>query len=223
MALLDLGDPPDLIPTRHTDYRPWLEHRCYDRACAYCLEHARVVEIDHVEPEALAPERAKDPKNLLPACATCNGPTGKWDYHPRRNPRKKRPHDDHGFLALDPRADDYARLFEVDGEGDLAVRPGPTAERVLWNRDVLFRLNRPKLRQWRKQAQDLARVAEHLVDAVAAQGAMPEAGAIARRDALVREVAQRLLFFELFEIALSEELLAQATAMRDLLRGPRPT
>ncbi len=110
-----------------------------------------MLEVDHVEPESLSPSRAKDPTNLLPACGTCNGPTGKWDYHPQKRPRKKCPTDDHGFLALDPRSDDFASLYEVQPDGKLVVCSGPAEDRALWNRDVLFRLDRPQLKKWRQQ------------------------------------------------------------------------
>ena len=222
MALLDFGSPPEIKPSSHRDYLPWMAHRCFDRACAYCQENGRVLEVDHVEPESLAPKRKRDPTNLVPACATCNGPTGKWDYHPAQVPRKKCPDDDHGYLALDPRNDDLARLFEVLGDGRLEVKPGPEQGRARWNRDVLFRLNRTKLRDWRKQAQDLLTVAEHLVEVVKTAGSGATAEAVRRRDVMVREVALRLVFFELFELPLSPDLLSLATAVRDAERGPRP-
>lgn len=221
MALLQLGLPPALVARSHRDYLPWLAHRCYDCACAYCLEQARVLEVDHVVPASLAPLRAKDPMNLLPACATCNGHSGKWDYHPEMRDRNKCPNDDHGYLALDPRADDVAVLFELGPNGSLVARPGPDHDRALWNRDVLLRLNRPKLRTWRRQAQDLATVAEQLVEAAAVAGAPAEA--IRRRDVIAREVATRLLFFELFELPLSDELRALAGSFRDSERGPAPS
>lgn len=222
MALLDLGEPPELVPLRHTDYRPWLEWACFDRVCAYCLENAQKVEVDHVEPESHAPARVMDPTNLLPACALCNGPHGKWDYHPLRSPRKKCPKDTHGYLALDPRSDDVAELYAVRTDGALDVHDGATYARALWNRDVLFRLNRSKLKQWRAEAQQLAEVAEHLVAEVKAHGDAAPAEQVRRRDVMVGVIAQRLPFFVLFELPLSAELLERAQARRDELRGPKP-
>lgn len=223
MALLELGTAPAIDAKSHRDYLPWLAHRCFDRACAYCLEHARVLEVDHVEPESLNPVRAKDPTNLLPACGTCNGPTGKWDYHPNKLPRKKCPKDDHGFHALDPRNDDVAALYEIRTDGELDVRPGSAHERALWNRDVLFRLNRPKLKKWRQQTLDLVEGAEQLTEAVAAAGSGVDADAVRRRDLLVRLLADRLLFIELFEVPLTDDLRTLACGVRHAERGPAPT
>jgi hypothetical protein len=223
MTLLDLGTAPAIDATSHRDYLPWLAHRCFDRACAYCLEHARVLEVDHVEPVSLNPDRAKDPTNLLPACGTCNGATGKWDYHPQKLRRKKCPRDDHGFTALDPRRDDLAVLYGVEDDGELVVRPGEAHERALWNRDVLFRLNRPKLKKWRQQTLELVKGAEHLTEAVAAMGSVVDPGVIGQRDLFVRLVADRLLFIELLEIPLTVDLRALTCAVRDLERGPAPT
>jgi hypothetical protein len=222
MSLLDLGSHPHIVPSGHRDYLPWLEHRCYDRACAYCLEHARDLEVDHVEPVTLAPKRRRDPTNLLPACGVCNGPTGKWDYHPLSANRKKCPRDTSGHMVLDPRVDDYAQLYALRDDGSLDVTDGLEHERALWNRDVIFRLNRPKLAGWRRQARDLAEAAEHLVAECPRSRADAPALALRRRDTIVREVAQRLLFFEIFELDLSTELRVQATAMRDAMRGASP-
>ena len=222
MALLDLGVPPAIAAASHRDYVPWLEHRCFDRTCAYCLEHGRVLEVDHVVPFSLAPGRHKDPTNLLPACATCNGPTGKWDYHPTRKPRKRCPTETHGHLPLDPRSDDYAQLYTVRPDGSLEVNDGAEYDRALWNRTVLFRLDRPNLAKWRRTAQDLARAAESLIADVETRGPNVSPAEIDRRDVIVREVAQRLLFFEIFELHLSAELRSQASAMRDALRGAAP-
>jgi hypothetical protein len=219
MALLQLGAAPAIHAKSHRAYLPWLAHRCFDRACAYCLEHARVLEVDHVEPESLNEARAHDPSNLLPACGTCNGPTGKWDYHPLKLPRNKCPKDDHGFYALDPRSDDVAALYAVQADGALDVRPGPAHDRALWNRDVLLRLNRPKLKKWRQQTLDLVAVAEQLLT-LAASGPDPEA--LRRRDLLVRLIADRLLFIELFEIPMTSALHTLACGVREAERGPAP-
>lgn len=222
MALLNLGDAPQIEAKSHRDYLPWLAHRCFDRACAYCLEHARVLEVDHVEPESLKPSRAKDPTNLLPACGTCNGATGKWDYHPAKVARKKCPWDAHGFAALDPRSDDVASLYAVTTDGGLDALPGAAHDRALWNRDVLFRLNRRELKKWRRDTLDLVRGAERLVElvAAAADGGAPEV--IRNRDLLVRLLADRLLFVELFEVPLTDELRALAFGVRDAQRGSAP-
>ncbi len=219
MALLAFGTPPVIEARSHRDYAEWLEHRVYDRACAYCLEHARILEIDHVVPEALDQTRSKDPTNLLPACATCNGHTGKWDYHPDLSPRFKCRGDTHGFLALDPRVDDYATLYAVLPDGRVSAHDGEHWTRAEWNASVLFRLNRRTLVLWRRQAMDLARAAEYLVDELERLGTAALPAAATRCDVIVREVAQRLVFFELFEIALSPALLARATEMREGLRG----
>ena len=220
MALLDLGAPPQLTPRSHRDYAPWLAHRCYQRSCAYCLQHGRDLDADHVEPVSLAPLREKDPTNLLPACSYCNGPGGKWDYHPLKSPRLKCAADTHGFFALDPRRDDLAALYEVLNDGRLDVLPGASYDRALWNRDVLLRLNRRNLVIWRADTLRMGAAADHLVELVATQGAAASPKLIVSRDVMVREVSYRLLFFELFEIPLSTAARAQAEAMRDLDRGP---
>lgn len=223
MALLQLGQPPGLTPRRHTEYRPWLEHACFDRACAYCLEHARDVQIDHVIPESLDDSRRLDPSNLLPVCSTCNGPNGKWDYHPLRAERKRCPNETHAFLPLDPRSDDYAALYTVDPRGALQVQDGADYLRALWNCDVLFRLNRKNLKRWRAEALDLGQAAESLVHEVGRSGGATTPERHHQRDVVVNEVAKRLLFFEIFELPLSPELLALAQARREAERGPRPT
>jgi len=221
VALLDLQNPPSICPASYRDYLPWLKYACFDRTCAYCIHHLRDLQVDHVEPVSLAPSRKNDPSNLLPTCATCNGPGGKWDYHPKKLTRRKASKDCHGFLALDPRVDDYGKLYEVGASGVLDVKPGDSYERALWNRDVLFRLNRRNLVRWRSQTLKLAEVAEVLVSEVM-QGSEANLQSIQNCNTLVHEVAQRLLFFELFDLPLSAALQSQALKMRDELRGALP-
>jgi hypothetical protein len=217
MALLDFGPPPTIRNATYADYLPWLEHRCFDETCAYCLESRQKLQVDHITPVSLDETLSHDPDNLLPACSTCNGPSGKWDYHPLKSPRKKSPNDVHGYLALNPKRDDVATLYALCPDGSLTVKAGPSHLAALWNRDVLFRLNRPKLKAWRKQALDLAEVAEQLV----AAADQPEVTAeqIRRRDVIVREVAQRLPFFEILDLPLSGPLLSLAQEARE--RGRR--
>jgi hypothetical protein len=63
-------------------------------------------------------------------------------------------------------------------------------------------------------SEHLTRLADDANDDGAAQQA---------RDVLVREVAARLLFVEIFEIAMSDELRALANVVRDAARGPAPS
>lgn len=212
MALLAFGTAPPLLPKSHRCYAPWLERRCYDRACAYCTEHARALQIDHVVPASLAPERSKDPTNLLPACSVCNGPLGKWDYHPAKTGRKKCPGDTHGYPALDPRVDDVAILYNVRHSGELEVNDGEQYLRALWNRDVLFRLNRPKLVAWRKQSLEIAEAARTLADSSPRPATPSTEGN--PLSLLIGLLSQRLLFFELFELPLHEHVRARAEQLR---------
>jgi hypothetical protein len=113
-----------------------------------------------------------------------------------------------------------AVLYKVQADGSLDVRPGPAHDRALWNRDVLLRLNRPKLKKWRQQTLELVEVTEQLVTAAASRA---DVDALRRRDLLVRLVAERLLFIELFEIPLTSALCTLACGVRDAERGPAPT
>lgn len=219
MALLELGEPPVLIPRSHTDYAPWLQHRCYDTACAYCAEVAQGKQVDHVVPVSHDDGGKLDPKNLLPACDTCNGAGGKWDYHPLNSNRRKLRADTTGFLPLDPRVDDYALLYEIDPDGTLQPLAGGKHDRAKWNRDVLFRLNRRKLVRWRHQSMQLIEAAERLVVAVTEASESERSDVMQNRDTIITEVARRLLLVELFDVHLSRALRELAEAERSRARA----
>jgi len=98
--------------------------------CCYCLLREGRPAIDHVEPQALAPQRADSPDNLLFACTTCN--RNKSDYHPAFTERRRLPHDTSGHRALDVRVDDLASLYALGTDGSLHARPGPGQDFAVW-------------------------------------------------------------------------------------------
>jgi hypothetical protein len=208
VALVEIDAPPDVAADHPAVYRPWLLHAFFEQVCAYCGLPGQVVHLDHVEPQAYAPDRYLDPTNLLPACAECNGPSGKWDYHPQQRARRRLRQDRTGFTVLDPRRDDYARLYEIDAMGHIDARPGVDHERALWNAAVLLRLDRRRAREHRRELQDLRDAAEHLL----------VEGPIERLDRLVDVMARRFLFFELYDLPMSPNLGRLARARRDTLR-----
>jgi len=134
MARIELSTPPPLAAeTPYPQYKNWLLDNFFQNLCSYCLIQHESLEVAHYEPQQYAPERANDPTNLLLACRRCNGPAGKWDYHPQYVARQRLLHDQTGFLVLDVRHDNLGELFNLDASGVLRVRQGPHAERAAWN------------------------------------------------------------------------------------------
>jgi hypothetical protein len=213
---------PKTKGANYDQYEEWLAWHTHRDACAYCTRHDRDLEIEHYIPKEYAKTYnvalITDPTNLLPACKKCN--RSKSDYHPNYGARQRRPKDTSGHAVIDPRCDDFAALYEVDVDGQLKALAGATLTRAEWNRDVLLRLNRKKLQEWRKTTRARVTNAENYVGKFQAAGASPEDLAV--RDQLVEEVADRWLFIELFDINLSPTLKSLANAQREKARGTVP-
>ena len=125
--------------------------------------YVEVPQIDHIEPQSSAPDRVDDPSNLLPSCSTCNGPGGKWDYHPNNAKRRRFPKVAESIVNAG--SHDYAILFQLDAIGSIRARH--ETHGLMQGSDVskpsrlsgfaieLFHLNRAALQQQRR---DLKRV-----------------------------------------------------------------
>ncbi len=217
MSVVNLGEPPDLGEVAYPAYRPWLLDGFYARFCAYCVVHSPVIHIDHYEPRGYAPHRVDDPRNLLLACAACNGRGGKGDYHPLHRARTRVPQDASGHYVLDVRRDDLGRMYEVLPSGRLRARPGATEDRASWN-IALLNLDLPAYELTRSEYLETLEAAELLVSE------LDERGEPAYRtrcehvlDTLVRYLARRRLFFEVFDVEMSEGLAARIAIVE---KGP---
>jgi hypothetical protein len=214
MSLVVLGEPPDLGDVAYTEYRPWLLEAFYFRFCSYCLvQSPMAIHIDHYEPRAYAPERIDDPKNLLLACAGCNGRGGKSDYHPLHEGRTRVPWDTSGHHVLDVRRDDLARMYEVLPSGEIRARPGPGEDRAVWNA-VLLSLDLPSRQVVRGEYLKVLDAAEALLQTL--DETTLDAGE-KLLGTLVGFLARRRLFFEVFDVAMSDELRRRIAAVE---RGP---
>lgn len=217
MSVVDLGEPPDLGQVPYTEYRSWLLDSFYSRFCSYCLIRNPVIHIDHYEPRGYAPHRVDDPTNLLLACVACNGRGGKSDYHPLHQRRTRLTQDASGHYVVDVRRDDLGRMYEVLPSGRLRARPGETKGRAVWN-IALLNLDLPSYDAVRREDLDTLDAAELLVHSNDEQE--DEAGRVRREkvlDTLVRYLARRRLFFQVFDVEMSEELAARITAVE---KGP---
>ena len=112
MATISLSEPPALSGAKYADYRDWLHTEFFRHVCCYCcLDSSDGTEIEHVIPRSYAPSLIHDPLNLLLVCPKCNNL--KRDYHPSHSMRQKFKFDTTGYLAIDPRSDDYSTLFSL--------------------------------------------------------------------------------------------------------------
>ena len=215
MPTLDWGPPPALgVDARYEDYRPWLERAFYLRICAYCLIRHPHLHIDHYEPQKYAPLRLHDPTNLLLACSSCNGKSGKSDYHPEHSARTRLPRDTFGHLVMDVRADDFARLFEISAEGEILARPGPFQQRAVWN-IVLLNLRREAYDKLRKENLDDLATAERIVKVLdAGSGGDKQAILEELLAGMVRRIARGRPFFAALGIAITPALMTRVEAVR---------
>lgn len=214
MSVVVLGQPPNLGAVAYTEYRRWLLERFYFRFCSYCLVQSPTsIHLDHYEPRAYAPQRVDDPTNLLLACASCNGRGGKSDYHPLHEGRTRLPWDTSGHHVLDVRRDDLARMYEVLPSGEIRARPGPSRDRAAWNA-VLLDLDLPSRQAVRGECLQVLDAAEELLETL--DETTREAGERALAT-LVDFLARRRLFFEVFDISMSDELRRRMAAVE---RGP---
>jgi uncharacterized protein (TIGR02646 family) len=208
MTTVKLGAPPSL--KGYQDYKPWLLHHFFDHICSYCLLKSDSLEVDHYEPQKYAPRRVDDPTNLLLACSRCNGPSGKWDYHPAHKKRRCRWRDRSGHHLLDVRRDDFALLFEISADGGIRARSGPEEERANWN-IALLKLDIKSCVQARAQLQDLKESCEDALNLLAG-GPDPKTRASVERmfrKTLLPELARRALFLRVFEIPVSASLQSE--------------
>lgn len=213
MSVLDFGEPSDLGEVPYTSYRPWLLEKLYCRVCAYCLVHNPVViHIDHYEPRGYAPHRVDDPKNLLLACSACNGRGGKGDYHPLYQSRTRLPQDSTGHHVLDVRRDDLGRMYEVLRSGRLRARPGATEHRAIWN-IALLKLDLTSYEVVRSEYLDTLDAAEQLVREIEESDEANSGSRERILDTLVRYLARRRLFFDVFDIEISKGLTARLAAV----------
>jgi hypothetical protein len=203
---LKLMSPPDLgSGAKYPAYKPWLLENFFDHLCSYCLLRNESVQVDHYEPQGYRPERADDPRNLLLGCPRCNGRAGKSDYHPDHARRTRLPGDRTGFLIIDVRADDFAKLFEVTAQGTIRARPGPDQARAAWNIPLL---KLDLVDQDRKFNMDLLDLCERAAEACEDAGkATLHAEMEKQLELLVPELGRRALFFEVFGIAMTPRLL----------------
>ncbi len=114
----------------YESFRPWLRDEFTFR-CVYCLKRETwgqvtgEFELDHFQPQSLAPHRRLDYFNLVYACRRCNS------------------------VKLDQPIDDSLTILSSESaavlpDGDL-VSDRPEAKRLIQQLD----LNSPKLRKWR--------------------------------------------------------------------------
>lgn len=237
MSRVSLGAPPQLLGVvRYGNYRPWLLRHFFDSLCSYCLLRGEGLDVDHYEPQQYAPGRVDDPSNLLLGCSGCNGPGGKWDYHPLHATRRCRPRDTSGHLVIDVRNDDFAALFSIGPDGAITARPGQQRDRALWN-ITLLKLD---LRDaWRKEVLDLAESCEDAILGLKEarrdrtlwlrlarrMGLVKTAGpsfSVDRWDRvlsrLLPELARRALLLEVFEIPVSKALALKLKEKKKDLR-----
>lgn len=218
MSKVVLGEPPELGDVTYAEYRPWLLEKFYFRFCSYCLlQSPAAIHIDHYEPRAHAPERVNDPTNLLLACAACNGRGGKSDYHPLHEGRTRLPRDASGHHVLDVRRDDLGRMYDVLPSGRLRARAGPSEERAIWN-IALLKLDLPAYEVVRCEYLETLDAVEELLqvnDEPENEGAREARERVL--DTLVGFLARRRLFFDVFDVGMSEALQGRIAAVE---RGP---
>jgi hypothetical protein len=154
------------------------------------------LEIEHYEPQKYKPERKDDPTNLLLSCRKCN--SGKGDYHPDYDGRRRMRSNTDGHSVIDIRKDDFSELYTLRENGELLLNNGKEKERAKFN-IVLLRFDTPKIKNRRKRCLEYISGAESLIG-VTGKG-VEEALKI-----LVGECAKRYLFIQAFDIAVSDDL-----------------
>lgn len=124
MAKIEFTRAPEgLIGKPYKYYRDWLENNFFNELCSYCLLHfPSSLHIEHHEPQGYAPDRKDDPTNLLLGCPRCN--SGKLDYHPKHNKRRRLSRDTSGHRVIDIREEDFSDLFELKESGEVLPKDG---------------------------------------------------------------------------------------------------
>lgn len=206
MALLNLTEPPEIPGAKYEDYRQWLEANHFDRLCCYCLLHQPSLQIEHFVPkEYPAAEHLKhDPSNLLLACAKCN--RSKSDYHPEHQGRRRQANATHGYEVIDPRTEEYSSFLEVRADGHVEAVDGDPGGRGAWHIGLTMldfgARNRDRMELLRLR--DAAEVV--LLD----EGQQEEI-----RNLVLDNFADRILFYELFQLPVSDGLMSEAKSRRE--------
>lgn len=199
-----LSDPPELAKVSgYGDYDPWLKKNFYFSLCSYCLILDATAQVEHYVPQSFNPDLAEDPTNLLLGCSRCNGPGGKWDYHPDHKKRRRLKSDKTGFLVIDVRADDFGKMYLIGNDGSITAREGDTEDRAKWNITLL------KLDFWkdlRKDVIDLCDGCERLLKAGTHEATLEK---------FLPVLAKQALFLLVFDLPISK-------ALRDRLRAQAP-
>ncbi len=194
-------------------------HHFYDHLCAYCLIRTDGIQVEHYVPKSFAPQRKDDPTNLLVACSRCNGSGCKADYHPDYVGRRYHRGDTTGHYVIDLRVDDFAALFAVDEEGGLRARPGESCDRAQWN-IVLLKLDSELLGSRRKELLELRDLCEFAQAAIGRASSAAEAERLELMlEKILATLARHLLFFEVYGLAIGEDVAKAAMERRDALRG----
>lgn len=199
MARLEFTKAPTGLSGKpYSYYRDWLEVNFYKELCSYCLlNFPSSLHIEHFEPQKYAPRRINDPANLLLGCPWCN--SGKQDYHPNHRTRRRLRTDASGHNVIDIREDDFGELFELRHNGTLLARNGAQKDRAKFNLIRLLRHDTPKYVNYRKKCLEYADACECLIGdpSNASQNAL---------NILVEECAERYLFFQAFNVPISDKL-----------------
>lgn len=172
------------------------------------MQYPNALSIDHYRPRSFDESQIDRPENLLLSCPTCG--RQKSDYHPDHHQRRRLPHDRSGFLVLDVRVDDLARMFEVRRDGSLALQAEldeGSRKRAAWN-VALLRLDlHDELRM---------RVLEKLaiVQALHAEFGEDLPESVERVcTVLERDLAERLPMLRAFDIPISPKLRDRLEAL----------
>ena len=207
MAKIVLGNAPSQASgNNYRNYRTWLLKYFFDNICSYCLLRDRNLAVDHYEPQQYAPHRTADPSNLLLACSRCNGPGGKSDYHPCHKTRRRLPHDKTGYLVIDVRNDDFAKMFGIRDDGKIYPKAGKNFDRAAWN-IALLKLDLPLVTQARRENLQMLLACERAVDALHnSQRASVHSAVQAALQRLLPQLRRQWLLFEVFEIPVSDAL-----------------
>jgi hypothetical protein len=208
VARLRLTEPPSLVEPGYRDFRPWLDENFYCELCSYCLLYSKSLSIDHYEPQGFAAHRVDDPRNLLLGCSTCQGPAGKWDYHPHYAGRRKWRDDESGYLVIDVRSDDLSEIYELADDGELCPCSGELHGRAVWNMSLL---KLDLYNRHRAECLDFKNRAEEFLELFPAAADEPVLSRIL--DTLVRFLARRRPFFLAFGVKFSGDLRARIDAV----------
>ena len=203
MPRLITSEPPcSLSGKPYSEYRDWLESNFFYHLCSYCLiQHFSSLHIDHFEPRKYAPSRVNDPTNLLLACPKCN--SGKSDYHPNHSGRRRLRNTTPCHRVIDIRRDDFSQIFSLRKCGELTPQPGEYYEIAIFNISYLLRLNTPERKRIRAKKLDLLSTTEEYLLKIPDMH-IENTNVLS---ILVDECARTFLFYQAFDLKISEKLL----------------